>query len=64
MSANLVAPANQLFKWRRLVAQGALMAAGSGEEAVPASDYRALQSQVRDLARCARAAGRQIKAIP
>jgi transposase len=40
-----VAP-NQLFTWRRLVA-----AAGSGEEVVPASDYRALQSQVRELHR-------------
>ena len=37
-----VAP-NQLFTWRRLVAQGGLTAAGSGEEVVPASDYRALQ---------------------
>src|SRR5262249_44078275 len=45
-----VAP-NQLFTWRRLVAQGALPAAGSGEEVVPASDYRAWQSQVRELQR-------------
>jgi transposase len=45
-----VAP-NQLFTWRRLVAQGALTAAASGEEVVPASDYRALQSQVRELHR-------------
>jgi transposase len=45
-----VAP-NQLFTWRRLVAQGDLTAAGSGEEVVPASDYRALQSQVRELHR-------------
>ncbi len=45
-----VAP-HQLFTWRRLVAQGALTAAGSGEEVVPASDYRALQSQVRELQR-------------
>lgn len=45
-----VAP-NQLFTWRRLVAQGVLTAAGSGEEVVPASDYRALQSQVRELQR-------------
>jgi len=44
-----VAP-NQLFTWR-LVAQGALTAAASGEEVVPASDYRALQSQVRELQR-------------
>jgi len=40
-----------LFTWRRLVAQGGLTAAGSGEEVVPASDYRALQSQVRELHR-------------
>ena len=33
------------------MAQGALTAAGSGEEVVPASDYRALQSQVRELQR-------------
>jgi hypothetical protein len=39
-----VAP-NQLFTWRRLAAQGSLTAAGSGEEVVPASDYRALQNQ-------------------
>ena len=45
-----VAP-NQLFTWRRLVAQGGLTAAGSGEEVVPASDYRALQNQVRELHR-------------
>src|SRR2546430_12138966 len=36
-----VAP-NQLFTWRRLVVEGALTAAGSGEQVVPASDYRAL----------------------
>src|SRR5579872_1613423 len=45
-----VAP-NQLFTWRRLVAQGSLTAAGSGEEVVPASDYRALQNQIRELHR-------------
>src|SRR5580658_8712958 len=45
-----VAP-NQLFSWRRLVAQGGLAAAGSGEEVVPASDYRTLQNQVRELHR-------------
>src|SRR5262249_29493065 len=56
MTVSLVArrhgvAANQLFTWRRLVAQGSLTAAGSGEEVVPASDYRALQSQVRELQR-------------
>src|SRR5262249_7594011 len=41
----------QLFTGRRLVAQGSLTAAGSGEEVVPASDYRTLQNQVRELHR-------------
>jgi transposase len=45
-----VAP-NQLFSWRRLAAQGALTAAGHEEEVVPASEYRALQGQVRELQR-------------
>src|ERR1700745_1043678 len=45
-----VAP-NQLFTWRRLVAKDSFIAAGSGEEVVPASDYRALQSQIRELHR-------------
>ena len=45
-----VAP-NQLFTWRRLVAQGSLTAAGSSEEVVPASHYRALHNQVREVHR-------------
>lgn len=45
-----IAP-NQLFSWRRLYAEGALSAVGAGEEVVPASDYRALQHQVRELQR-------------
>jgi transposase len=45
-----IAP-NQLFHWRKLAAQGALTAAGRGEAVVPASDYRALQNQVRELQR-------------
>ena len=45
-----IAP-NQLFHWRKLAAQGALTAAGRGEEVVPASEYRALQNQVRELQR-------------
>ena len=56
MSVSLVArqhgiAPNQLFAWRRLYAEGALSAVGAGEEVVPASDYRALQSQVRELQR-------------
>ena len=42
---------NQLFTWRRLAAQGALTAAGAEEEVVPASEYRALHNQVRELHR-------------
>ena len=45
-----VAP-NQVFTWRRLYAEGALSAVGAGEEVVPASEYRTLQHQVRDLQR-------------
>src|SRR5688500_18297327 len=43
---------NQLFTWRRLMmAQGALTAAGAGEEVVPASEYRAAQHEIRELQR-------------
>jgi transposase len=45
-----VAP-NQVFSWRRLAAQGALTAAGAEEEVVPASEYRALLTQLRDAQR-------------
>ena len=45
-----VAP-NQVFTWRRLYAEGALSAIGAGEEVVAASEYRALQHQVRELQR-------------
>jgi transposase len=45
-----VAP-NQLFTWRRLASQGALTAAGAEEAVVPASDYRALQAQLREMQR-------------
>jgi transposase len=56
MSVSLVARRHgigpgQLFRWRRLYAEGALSAVGAGEEVVPASEYRALQSQVRELQR-------------
>lgn len=42
---------NQLFTWRKLASQGALTAAGAEEEVVPASEYRGLQNQVRELQR-------------
>ena len=56
MSVSLVArqhgiAPNQVFTWRRLYAEGGLSAVGAGEEVVPASEYRALQHQVRELQR-------------
>jgi transposase len=56
MSVSLVArqhgiAPNQLFTWRRPYAEGALSAVSAGEEVVPASEYRALQQQVRELQR-------------
>ena len=42
---------NQLFTWRRLYAEGALSAVGAGEAVVAASEYRAVQQQVRELQR-------------
>ncbi|MBW9089614.1 IS3 family transposase [Rhizobium wenxiniae] len=42
---------NQLFAWRKLATQGALTATASQEEVVPASEYRALQNQVKELQR-------------
>jgi transposase len=56
MSVSLVArqhgiAPNQLFSWRRLHAEGSLSAMAASEEVVPASDYHALQHQVRELQR-------------
>jgi transposase len=56
MSVSLVArrhgiAPNQLFRWRRLHAEGALSAVTAGETVVPASEYRALHSHVRELQR-------------
>lgn len=45
-----VAP-NQLFGWRRQAASGTLTATRAGGEVVPASEYRALENQVRELQR-------------
>jgi transposase len=42
---------SQIFRWRRLMARGALTAATADEEVVPASEYRALEAQVRELQR-------------
>jgi transposase len=63
MSVSLVArrhgiAPNQLFTWRRLYASGALSAVGAGEEVVAASEYRAMQHQVRELQRLRLSFGR------
>jgi transposase len=42
---------NQIFTWRRLMAQGALTAATAGEEVVPAPVYRTLKAQISRLYR-------------
>ena len=42
---------NQLFAWCKLASQGALTATAAEEEVVPASEYRALQNQVKELQR-------------
>jgi len=42
---------NQLFKWRRLIHEGALQAGGSEEPLVPLSEVKNLQKQVRELQR-------------
>lgn len=42
---------NELVKWRKLATQGALIATAAEEDVVPASEYRALQSQAKELQR-------------
>ena len=42
---------NQLFKWRRLIHEGALQAARSEEPLVPLSEVKNLRKQVRELQR-------------
>jgi transposase len=40
-----------LFRWRKLASEGALSAVGADESVVPASELKALQTQVRELQR-------------
>lgn len=42
---------NQLFAWRRLMYEGALVAAGSEEQVVPLSEVRELKAEIRELQR-------------
>ncbi len=42
---------NQLFHWRKLMREGALVAIAADENVVPASEVKQLKSQIRDLER-------------
>lgn len=42
---------NQLFKWRRLLHEGALSAVKAGEGVVPASEAKELRTRIRELER-------------
>jgi transposase len=42
---------NQLFHWRRLLHEGALVAAGSEDQVVPLSEVKALKQKIRELER-------------
>lgn len=42
---------NQLFRWRKLIEEGALSAVRADEEVVPLSEAKELRSQVRELQR-------------
>jgi transposase len=42
---------NQLFRWRKLMQEGALSAVRADEEVVPVSEVKELRSQVRELER-------------
>lgn len=42
---------NQIFRWRKLAAQGALTATSAHEDLVAVSEYRDLQNQIRELQR-------------
>ncbi len=40
---------NQLFHWRKLMREGALVAVAADENVVPASEVKQLKSQIREL---------------
>jgi transposase len=42
---------SQVFKWRRLMQEGALIAAGSEDRVVPLSEVKALKAKIRELER-------------
>ncbi len=42
---------NQLFRWRRLMQEGALVAAGAEDQVVPLSEVKVLKAKIRELER-------------
>jgi len=42
---------NQLFHWRKLMREGALIAVGADDQVVPASEVKQLKAQIRELER-------------
>lgn len=42
---------NQLFHWRKLMREGALIAVGADDRVVPASEVKQLKAQIRELER-------------
>jgi len=42
---------NQMFHWRKLMREGALVAVGADDHVVPASEVKQLKSQIRELER-------------
>ena len=42
---------NQMFHWRKLMREGALVAVGADENVVPASEVKQLKAQIRELER-------------
>lgn len=42
---------SQLFRWRKLMEQGALVAAGAEDRVVPLSEVRELKAEIRELQR-------------
>jgi transposase len=42
---------NQMFHWRKLMREGALIAVGADDHVVPASEVKQLKAQIRELER-------------
>jgi transposase len=42
---------NQMFHWRKLMREGALVAVGADDHVVPASEVKQLKAQIRELER-------------